>query len=281
MLFVVLEKSKQLLVLAWNVKPDTPVKLPQANGTQVEVIRLVLHRLSVAAAHQAIEPSAVLQPEHVADLMQHGLDGAVEQLHAPGLCEAALRHVPHEAEDSHPLGEAREAVDEVPLRLREEVAHGDAQEAVAIAGKFGAYGVEHIRRIPLLPIVVVATRRPRLQICHRHSGQGLHGERREEGRHGCFQNLPRGPRPIWEGRTGELLLTAQWQEVDGAAIFSRSIRARIHEVPEALIGRLIQHGFEPLMPLRWLDVLPFAPRGIQTASQSLRLLRFQPFGVEI
>jgi len=50
------------------------MQLAKANGTQVQMIPLVLYLFTIASTHQAVVPRAMLQAKHVTNLMEQRLE---------------------------------------------------------------------------------------------------------------------------------------------------------------------------------------------------------------
>mmetsp|Transcript_58792 Transcript_58792/g.105227 ORF Transcript_58792/g.105227 Transcript_58792/m.105227 type:complete len:118 (-) Transcript_58792:297-650(-) len=107
---------QQAGILLTDVEADAPMKLAQAHGTQMQIIRLVLHLLAITTAHEAVVPRAVLEAEHVPNLMQQSFHRSVQQLRTEPRLEicfqsgrerATFRSVTHEAEDANTLGQPR------------------------------------------------------------------------------------------------------------------------------------------------------------------------------
>jgi hypothetical protein len=69
----------------------------------MQIVWLVLDLFAVATPHEAVVPSAMLQPEHMPNLMQHRFHGTVQQLCAtPFICTfTPFWSVANETENAH------------------------------------------------------------------------------------------------------------------------------------------------------------------------------------
>lgn len=176
-----------------DVHSHEPVELAKAYWAEVQIVQLVFHTLAVTPSHQAIVPSAVLEAEHVPNLVNQRLHGTMKQLRTESCrIPSSLRHVADETEHRYSLGQTREAVHEIPFRLGVQVTHRHGHHSVRIARDSQRHdGIQHFVGMELLTEVAAAACGPRTQAGHRSRRHHLHEHRSEEADSGSQQNLVR------------------------------------------------------------------------------------------
>jgi hypothetical protein len=134
------------LVAFERVKPNAPVKLPQADRAEVQRAPIALGQV-IGAVHQAMEIDAVRQAEQVAGLVRQYLATPAQH---ERLLAARVRLavegwiVTRETVNADPLAQGRLAKDKVPRRLGVEVLHGDRQDAEGVGGEAALEKLEHV-----------------------------------------------------------------------------------------------------------------------------------------
>mmetsp|Transcript_69117 Transcript_69117/g.179594 ORF Transcript_69117/g.179594 Transcript_69117/m.179594 type:complete len:204 (+) Transcript_69117:576-1187(+) len=202
----------------------------------------------------------MLQPKHVADLVQHCLHRAMQHPRGRfGHWHVSRHGVSHKAEDPDPTSKPCKTVHKVPLLSGVEVRHRHCQRAKRVAGQRRLH--QRIQDLPCVPLCTVLTGTaggPRMEPGQRLRGQRLHLQGVVEASHDSFQRRPRRPRAVREGFHLQVLRVTQRLQVDRVTDPVRHIGPRGEEVQEALVGRPRQHGAEPLVGLWRVDVLPLA-----------------------